>query len=289
MKILFLKEKGRNLANKEFSEVCDFQRALYRQFKDIDVVIWGLNWNSFKIPFTDVIKNVDVILLLENYDTSNWIPDLSKINKLKLFWSIDSHCVLNQHIDVCNRHKINVVLNSNPYDCAAFRTIDRKSYEFLSCYPSDLVFPLNTPKIHNIGFCGNVARRGQWLQFIHKQYNAQIDIMKIGADMVHCINSYKIHFNKNISHEMNGRVFETLGCKTFLLTCDAYKQNEAFQVGKHFVVYKDVNDLNEKVNYYLTHEKERKEIEDAGFEYVINNHSFDVRCKQLIQIIKENI
>jgi spore maturation protein CgeB len=55
------------------------------------------------------------------------------------------------------------------------------------------------------------------------------------------------------------------------------------------ITYKDVNELDEKIKYYLSHEIEREEIAKAGFEHVKNNHSFDVRVKQLMKIIEENI
>ena len=36
--------------------------------------------------------------------------------------------------------------------------------------------------------------------------------------MVKAINSYKIHFNRNHSKDINYRTFETLGCQTVLVT-----------------------------------------------------------------------
>lgn len=291
MKLLIIQERGRNEANKEFRESCNLERSIKRQFHDWDVVVWGLGWKNFSISFNEMCNWCDVILLLENYDQKGWVPNLSNVNKLKLFWSIDSHIILQQHLNTCNYHKINIVLNSNPKDCPAFmdKNIGRKSYKFLSAYPHDLVFPLDRPKIYDIGFCGNVNNRGDYLQYINNNHGGKIDIMKIGADMVDCINSYKIHFNRNIAHEINGRTYETLGCQTFLLTNETYRLGEFFEIGKHLQVYTDFNDLSEKIQYYIDHENERNVIAKAGFIFAIENHSYDARCKELIQIITENI
>lgn len=291
LKLLIIQERGRNEGNKEFRESCNLHRSINRQFKDWDVEIWGLGWELFKVSFDTIYCKADAILLLENYDQQGWVPDLSKVNKLKLFWSIDSHVVLQQHLDTCNHHKINIVLNSNPKDCVHFenKNIGRKAYTFLSAYPHDLVFPLDRQKEHTIGFCGNVNNRGEWLQYINVNHGGKIDVMKIGADMVDCINSYKIHFNRNIAHEINGRTYETLGTQTFLLTNETYRLSEFFKIGKELQVYTDYNDLSEKIKYYIEHEDERNKIAEAGFINAIENHSYDARCKQLIEIIKENI
>lgn len=287
MKLLIIQEKGRNDGNREFRECCNLQRSIARQFKDWSVVIWGLGWSNFNVPFETIVSDCDAILLLENYDQMGWVPDLSKIKKLKLFWSIDSHVVLQSHINTCNHHKIDVVLNSNAKDCVHFvdANTGRKSYEFFSAYPSDLIMPTGIKKTVDIGFCGNVNNRGQHLQYIHDHHNGKIDIMVIGVDMVNAINSYKISFNRNITHEINGRTFETLGCGTFLLTNETYKLNSIFEIGKHLQVYTDFNDLSEKIKYYIEHEAEREAIAEAGFVHAIEHHSYDARCKQLIAII----
>jgi hypothetical protein len=184
MKILIIQEKGRNDQNREFKEALNFVRAFYRQFKDINVQVWGLGYKSFNTPFMDVVEDSDVILLLENYDSASWVPDLSKINKLKLFWSIDSHVVLEQHLNTCNHHKIDVVLCSNHMDMHHFVALNRGVYSFPSCYPSDLVFPLNVFKKYDVGFCGNVNNRLDWLKYINQKFGAKIDVMKIGQDIV---------------------------------------------------------------------------------------------------------
>jgi spore maturation protein CgeB len=107
--------------------------------------------------------------------------------------------------------------------------------------------------------------------------------------MVEAINKYKIHFNRNISDDLNYRTFETLGCQTFLLTNDTPGLNQLFEIDKHLVTYTDINDLFEKINYYLNNETERNEISKNGYNHVINNHTFTKRMNQFIEIIKKEI
>jgi hypothetical protein len=78
MKILIIQENGRHLENREFRECFNLQRALLR--KNIDTIVWGLGHNNFNTPFQQIIKDIDVIILLENYESNGWLPDLSNIN-----------------------------------------------------------------------------------------------------------------------------------------------------------------------------------------------------------------
>lgn len=69
--------------------------------------------------------------------------------------------------------------------------------------------------------------------------------------MVNVINSFKIHFNRNMVYDINYRTFETLGCKIFLLTNYTENLEKLFNIGEHLVTYTSKQDLLQKVNYYL--------------------------------------
>jgi len=66
-------------------------------------------------------------------------------------------------------------------------------------------------------------------------------------------------------------------------------EKEGFIDKKTVIFYKtrDMNDLIEKVKYYLNHEEEREKIAKAGMEMVRKDHNWDVRIKKLFNILKE--
>jgi spore maturation protein CgeB len=149
---------------------------------------------------------------------------------------------------------------------------------------------MNLEKDIDIGFVGNYVNRKHWLDEIKKHYpNFDINIMLIGNEMVKKINRFKIHFNRNMSNDINYRTFETLGCNTFLLTNYTENLELLFDINKDLVVYNNINDLFDKINYYLSNDKERNEISSNGFNKVKKKHTYLERSKQLINIIKENI
>lgn len=281
MRILIIQEAGRNFKNREFRESLNFKRSFDKL--NIDSEVWGLNYNNFNLSFDIFSKSFDVLLCLENYN-NGWLPNLSNFNGLKIFWSIDSHCILNQHIQTCNENRIDIVLNSIDSHRKYFK--NQKTYYFPNAYPDDLIhFKPEIIKNIDIGFCGNWVNRAEWINSIP---NIKKDIMVIGEDMVNAINSFKIHFNRNMANDINYRTFETLGCKTFLLTNYTENLENLFNIDKHLIVYSSKEDLLEKIKYYLNNENKRKEIENLGYEFVKNNHTYLNRSKQLIEIICNN-
>ena len=106
--------------------------------------------------------------------------------------------------------------------------------------------------------------------------------------MVRAINSYKIHFNCNISNDINYRTFETTGAGTLLLTNYTKGLEKLFDINSEIVVYRNYQELDEKVKYYLQNESERVKIQNAGFERSKKDHTYFERAKKLIEIINEN-
>ena len=61
-----------------------------------------------------------------------------------------------------------------------------------------------------------------------------------------------------------------------------------FDIGKEIVVYNDLNDLDNKVRYYLENDEEREKIAKAGYERTKKDHTYFERSKRLVEIINEN-
>lgn len=285
MNILIIQEAGRHEKNKEFRESLCIQRALSKM-EGINSIVWGLNYPTFNTPFDYLEKWADVIFILENYH-SVWMPieKIKNTKKLKIFWSIDSHCVLQQHQELCKTLKINILLNSSEQYIPYFKNLVDKSYWFPNCYCDELIFPLKKEKTVDVGFCGSIfGNRPNLLKHLEK-FNIKKDNFVIGNDMVEAINSYKIHFNNNISDDINYRTFETCGCETFLLTNYTPNLEKLFEIGKEIEVYSSLEELDEKINYYLNNPQKRIEVGKMGHQRVIRDHTYYTRMKFLLQNI----
>lgn len=285
MRIVIIQEAGRHEKNKKFRESLNLHRSLSK-IDGVESKVWGLNYPDFPIPFYEIEKWADVIFLIENY-TSSWLPisEISKSKKLKIFWSIDSHYdgMTNQHSYLCQILNIDILLNSSEQYIKYFNT--NINYWFPNAYPDDIIHRLDIEKTVNVGFCGNDRPEIHYLD----KFGIKKDLFVLGDDMVKSINSYKIHFNKNIRDDINYRTFETCGCGTFLLTNYTHNLEKLFEIGKELVTYNSLFEIDEIIKYYLENDRERDQISESGYNRVKNEHTYYHRAKKLIKIINENI
>ena len=96
----------------------------------------------------------------------------------------------------------------------------------------------------------------------------------------------KIVFNISIKDDINMRVFETLSTGSFILTNWIPTLGELFEDGKHLVTYKTLDEMVEKVKYYLEHDDERERIAQAGYDEFINKHTYAHRVNKIMDIVK---
>jgi hypothetical protein len=292
MKFLLIQEAGRHEANRNFREALSMQRALLTLGHTARV--WGLNHPFSDEPFEEASRGFDVVFLLEQYDQTGWVPDISAFKGPRVFWTVDSHCNLSEHVAQAERQKVTHLLSSTKRFLNYYNAPGLKKYWFPNCYDDALVFPMpEVEKIHRLGFCGNDNGRGAWLDkidsfFGESPYNNQWsrrDIFVIGKEMVRAINSYKIHFNRNIDIDINYRTFETLGCQTFLLTNYTPGLDDLFDIGKEIVTYGSGEDLCHKIKHYLENPGEREAIAEAGFRRVKRDHTYLARAHQLVELL----
>ncbi len=86
---------------------------------------------------------------------------------------------------------------------------------------------------------------------------------------------------------LSNRPFEVTGCGAMFMT-DYVREDikRAYVEGKEVVLFRDENELRQKVIYYLEHEKERKEIMKAGYVKTVAQHTYIERVKQLLDTIE---
>lgn len=100
--------------------------------------------------------------------------------------------------------------------------------------------------------------------------------------------SYKINLNISdlqLEHSANNRIFDNFACKSFLLSDYKKDIEEMFPQFGEYITYKSIAELNDKIEYYLVHDKERKEITEELYHIIIKNHTYDNRAAQMINMI----
>lgn len=120
------------------------------------------------------------------------------------------------------------------------------------------------PKVHNRGFA------------------------KTLTEMPIIFHESKINLNPTSKPIRSGiplRVFDIMGCGGFVLSNYQPELCEFFEAGVEFDYYGSLDELVEKTNYYLSHEKERAEIAHNGFEKAAREYNYPKRLHELFSIV----
>ena len=101
------------------------------------------------------------------------------------------------------------------------------------------------------------------------------------------LNAAKIVMNTMHYAEIEGfnaRLFETAGCGAFQIIDWRADLQRCFEPEQEVVTFQTMEDLKEKVRYYLEHEKERREIADRAYWRAHREHTYEHRLKRLLKL-----
>jgi spore maturation protein CgeB len=96
----------------------------------------------------------------------------------------------------------------------------------------------------------------------------------------------KINLNISLCLIQSGipmRALDVMACGGFLLTNYQPEIAEYFENGRELVIYENYIDLVQKVQYYLAHDDERREIARNGQQAVRERFNFDDRIKVMFK------
>jgi spore maturation protein CgeB len=244
--------------------------------------VWGLGHPNYED--TPNFDSYDLIINLENYNYTDWMPNLSGVTAIKFLWAVDAHSHPDgiDHFDkIYEEGQYDLVLQATKKYC------DDKSVWLPNCYDDNLIKPKNIPIKADVGFCGNnhTTERKRITAELAKRYDfVHENVYK--EKMVDAINSYKIHFNNAVSTDINYRCFETMGCETALIT-SWNDQHHAlgFVDGYNCMVYANDKELFEKIDLLLSNNKARKAIAHNGYS-LAKKHTYKKRCDYIKQLYR---
>jgi len=84
----------------------------------------------------------------------------------------------------------------------------------------------------------------------------------------------RAHEHRQNPDQLKGRSFGIPGCGGFQLSGSVEDLNEYYENGKEIVCYEDVDELLEKIDYYLSNENERAAIAQAGYQRTLREHTY---------------
>jgi spore maturation protein CgeB len=111
----------------------------------------------------------------------------------------------------------------------------------------------------------------------------------LGETMMKVLSAGKITINTHgdfMRYGGNMRLFEAAGAEAFQIVDNRVGIHEWFTDTEHLITYHDMNDLREKVVYYLEHPEERQRIAKAARQHALEHHSYDKRLIRLLEIVE---
>jgi spore maturation protein CgeB len=93
--------------------------------------------------------------------------------------------------------------------------------------------------------------------------------------------SENIESRSHYPDQIKGRNFEVPGCGGFLMTSRADDLETYYNLDKEIVCFDDVNDLIDKIKYYLAHEEERAAVALRAYERTLREHTYARRFEEI--------
>lgn len=280
-RILILQDCGVHEKNKHLRECLTLQKGLQNIGHICDV--WGKNHSHCNVGELPDFESYD--LIIDMWEAYHSHLDLSSVKTKKLLWSCDAH--------VQGEELYTNLMNLGKYDAILKHSRDLfegvPSFWFKPWIDTDHIRKKNMTKNHLMGFCGNRnPQRNDFIDRLTEKYNMKQDIFVIGEDMVDAINSYKIHFNKNLGkpHGLSYRVIETLACGTVLLTDDSYMHEELGLINKkNCLIYDSFDGIIELIEW-IQNKNMIESISEEGYK-IHKQFSCENRATELISILKD--
>lgn len=230
-------------------------------------------------------ESVDAVLIT---DPTWCIFDLSPFkNALKIYYSIDNIYETSFFHDqlLIKIEKFDYVFTAHRKSIPDFSKMGPKTYWAPLSFDPDINKKLNRPKDLDVSFVGNIyGARINDIDYLKIQL-ANLHTFFGNAyqhDMNEIYNRSKIVLNFANKKELNYRVFEVLGSGGFLLNEYSKETFELFENNVDLVSFFDLDELIEKVYYYLERNSECEKISSSGHRKAEESHTIEARMKELL-------
>lgn len=212
-------------------------------------------------------RNFDLVIYSKCNVVSERVFVESSNHSKTCLWFMDPLVSYNQEmktktslVDYFCCDKINVLMEAEKYN--------KNCFHICEGFDEDVDYPMvGIEKEYDISFIGNLY--GDRETLLNKlDRNVTIINNAYGKHHSTCVAKTKINLNLTTSAGASDRVYKIMAAGGFLLTNDWHGREKYFKDGKEIVIFNGIDDLNDKIGFYLRNEKKRNEIAKAGLEKV---------------------
>lgn len=141
-----------------------------------------------------------------------------------------------------------------------------------------------------IAFTGYLyTKRHQWAGDLYKRYGEAFQVFTgvFNDDLNNLCATVPIFIapqEPSDDYYWSSRVYITMGSGGFMIHPRCKRLEEEYEDKKEIVFYDSYEDMLDKIDYYLTHEKEREKIRLAGWEKTKRCYTYKHRVKKLFEL-----
>ena len=269
MKILFVGVFDGGLKSTNISQILSFKKLGYN--------VMGYNYREKAATLGDHGRDLDLLKIVQAgnfdlvvYSKCNVISEItfSEINEVAktCLWFMDP--LVTYDLEMRNKTKL------VDYFCCDKENvleealkINPRSFHVCEGFDHTVDFPREFEKQYDISFIGNIyGDRKELIDGIG--FNVNIITGAYGPNHSKEVSKTKINLNFCTSNGASDRVYKILAAGGFLLSNDWKNRENYLTDGKDCVIFHDMEDLNNKIDYYLKNEEERNKIAQAGLKSV---------------------
>lgn len=273
--------------------------------KENNINIKAIPENKHKIVLLQTQQFIpDIFFMGSMFDYyGKFLKDISEITKNIFTWI---SCPYSNNLDFSN---IRCVISSSTIFVENFRDLGLNSQFLKAAFDKDILNFIEMKKQQHGSFIGSLSetthknRVDSLITLLNKDipleifgYGLQNDFLQNfykselwGMEMYNTLANSKFTLNFQIDVGLNQtgnmRLYEATGCGTLLFTEQTKNIEKFFIPNKEIITFKNIDELYQKIKYYLNNPYEAKEIAKLGQERCLTEHSYDTRIKDFDKIL----
>ena len=171
----------------------------------------------------------------------------------------DSMKIKTSMVDYVCCDKINVLLEATK--------INKNTFLVHEGFDETVDKPYNLEKEFDVTFIGSIY--GKRLSIINKIVRGVTSFSGIyNTEHAKVVSKSKINLNFCTKNDASDRVYKILAAKGFLISDDWEGREKILKDGVDLIIYQNLEDLNNKIKYYLNNEEEREKIALNGYKKI---------------------
>lgn len=200
-------------------------------------------------------------------------------------WAIDTHLDFERLLKRAEQARFVFCAQRDGVEKFRQAGVDHAVWLPLACDP-ELHGRQPIEKQFDVAFVGNISPgpRLDLLELIQSECSNTFVGQRYFEEMARTYSAARIVFNRSIANDVNMRVFEGLASGSLLVTNDLIDngQAELFRDGEHLVTYRTMDELIDKIRFYLSHDEVRERIARCGCEEVLAKHTYRHRSEAVL-------